>query len=396
MKTKALIISLIVSAAISSSAESWTREHTFQDTFNNLVFDGETFSCFSYSNIAQSSDLGNWSLANNERSFSDVLYLNNEGIYLGILELYTNFTFSIWSMKSTNAINWNSPALIDDPGMLGSLMERDVTISTNGVLLASKSNVSSGMANPYSNHRFFNYNTESNIWNESSSLYIWSSSFDLFSDSEDYYFTYDQFNESSYTEEYETLKSADGSNWVSFCDKKISGAYCHDNIIMHSDAIYSQGGGWQSNNWADFSEFVFNGSRMVAADSSNLLYSDDFGQSWGSTNVGAISLISIIEANGQYVALITDSDWKSHIYTISSTATRPAVSEITGFLATENGLEFNSISNGLYQIECTASLISANWKQYGLPQAGTGTNLAIGFPVNLSSNLFFRIKAKNN
>lgn len=384
-----------MSASISKSAESWTLEHTFQDTFNNIVFDGETFSCFSYSNIVQSSDFRNWSFADNDSGVSGVFYLDNDEIYLGTFVLYTNSSFSFWSKKSSDAIHWGSPALIDDPGPSGSLMQGNITVSANRVLFASKSNLSSGLANPYSSHRIFSYDAESNNWNETSSFYIWSSSFDLFSDGESYYFTCDELNAGNWSTEYKTLKSTDGSEWSPFCEKKIEGAYCYDGLIFHSDEIYSPGGGWQSNNWSAYPTFSFNGSRMVAADSSNLLYSDDFGETWNKTLVGEVSSASIIEADQKYVALISTST-NSSIYTLDAYPDRTTVTEIQGFGTTTNGLNFQSTSNGLYQLECTASLIDLNWKAYGLPRVGTGGGITIDPTESLSSNIFFRVRAINN
>jgi hypothetical protein len=256
---------------------------------------------------------------------------------------------------------------------------------------------------PLSKRYVYRYNRSQNNWSG-----VWSHdgmSFgdSFFSDETNLYISQNlglnlQFPSTNATEVGFTICLQEGTTPKSIGDVYTGGAVAWNGTILSARGwSYSPGASWQyhSNNVSDVSNLIFNGNRMAGNLSDKLAYSDDFGETWHETYVGEISSVSIIEANQKYVALISTST-NSSIYILDAYPSRETVTEIQGFGTTSEGLNFQSTSNGLYQLECTASLIDPDWKAFGLPKVGTGESITIDPSENLTSNIFFRVRAINN
>ena len=135
-----------------------------------------------------------------------------------------------------------------------------------------------------------------------------------------------------------------------------------------------------------------------------MVYSDDSGQTIHQTHVPNLVEAKIIEANGQYVALLNMQDnaipTEPHIYraiyALDSTPPRTSVASISALVADAQSIAFLSLSNALYQIESCTNLIDSTWNSYGLPISGTGTNLTVDLPENITSPIYFRVRAIND
>jgi hypothetical protein len=301
----------------------------------------------------------------------------------------------IMSMISSNGTNWSSSSIINE--CYSSWPEEFQAVMLNGQLYCM-SPASSFISMYTISCPIFKYDADqnrwSNVWNGTS---LGGNHQNFFSDSDHLYFSYDLLPG-------ETLRSTDGVIWESIGNIYVQDADAANSVIISSEQSYSPGQGWDELGNPNYymGNIKFNGNRIVGVlyngygqPTNSLCYSDDFGQTWNETFIGEINSASIIEADQKYVALISTST-NSSLYTLDAYPERATVTEIQGFGTTPAGLNFQSTSNGLYQLECTASLINPDWQAYGLPKVGTGGEITIDPSKNLPANRFFRVRVINN
>ncbi len=301
---------------------------------------------------------------------------------------------TLLSVISTNGIDWSNACYVTSDGPDEDFASLQLE---NRFLLAVRSlRWPFGIVNWRAT--LHEYSDELNSWEMSQDLLIspYEGSCDLFSDASNVFLSYKE----NYTDPTTNtvIFSSGGLSWTILRQSEntfVSGAATHNGQIISPSYAYSTGQGWINRDLGNIENLIFNGNRLAGNSSDSLLYSDDFGQTWNETFVGEISSASIIEADQKYIALISTST-NSSIYTLDAYPSRATVTEIQGFRTTPAGLNFQSTSNGLYQLECTTSLINPEWKAYGLPEVGTGGKITADPSENLISNMFFRVRAINN
>jgi hypothetical protein len=433
---KTILTTLLLGAAINLYADSWQHMHTFPSNYySHIAFNGEEFLCtaayggFStnlssaFDEIAKSTDLQSWTTYTNI-STPEAL-LSNGWYYVGItlheITALTNGTFiaivekteapqmgntdnhSTFSIRSTNGIDWTDLSTVDSFHW-GSYYPTGLNTFEDYLLYLNVTTPDGGVIGMPADCEIFKYDPQNNEWtNVFTKLSYPNDSIYLFQDQNTSYLSSPPYVD-SWTNS--TLCSENGVDWQSLSDGPYNSyvADASDGMIVSEVKVYSIGRGWENAPYAEIKDIIFNGNRLAGRQGEYLIYSDDFGQTIHQTHIPNLTGANIIEANGQYVALLNMQDntipTEPHIYraiyALDSSPTRTAVTEIQGFGTTSEGLNFQSTSNGLYQLECTASLIDPDWKAFGLPKVGTGESIIIDPSENLISNIFFRVRAINN
>ncbi|MEI7850557.1 MAG: hypothetical protein WCH86_01855 [Kiritimatiellales bacterium] len=404
---------------LACSASAWQHMYTFpENQFDDIVFNGTSYLCLQgLSASATSTDLQTWSVHTN-LSFPPSLYdigdpessvsIDSRDItaidhkFFIVLHRLTHigamgnmYSDENISLTSTNGVDWNDPCIFGWGGASSGLASFPSFV-LSAVLEIDRSGWQQIGAPGYFN--FYVYDPSSNQWTRTLSSAVWPDEQQrLFQDEQDAFFSF-----TAYTNGFprQILCTSNGVDYrvIAGGPGNAEPAAAHAGQILCESQIYTPGKGWEASPFPDLRAAKFNGNRLVGCRESSLVYSDDFGVTWDTTTIPNLISVKIIEAEGQYVALLSMQSGEgayTSIYSISASPARAAVSEIGNITAENQQLSIPSVSNALYQVESSTNLITASWQSYGLPVMGTGTNLVVPLLSSSNSAMFFKIKAVN-
>ena len=426
MKRYALFLAICAIACV-ASGDSWQLQQIFTNrSFGTIAFNGDQYLCLEGVQVAgTSTNLTDWTEANliidpslfevdpGDGCWFDLLHLTAlpSGQYLAVLlkteypQMGNVYFRTIRSMLSSNGISWDSPVLVH--WLVGTLASSHFA-QAGGLPLLVAGDYPEGwiLGEPYSTCHFFSYSAASNIWTKIFQTETTSSLQALYSDEEHFFFSYSKHLESIFSTTQAMLTATDGANWTQIGSVYVPVADCHAGQILGASHIYTPGRQWETSTNTDLIAVNYNGNRIVGFQPDALVVSDDYGKTWQHTLLGEYTPVSIIEAQGMYIALIHKpvhpedptnypTTWNSLIYTLSSQPSRSNITSIASLMLINNAFNLQSEANGVYQIECISDLRNSDWLPYGLPIAGDGSVSQIYMDKSLSSGMYFRARAVN-
>lgn len=182
----------------------------------------------------------------------------------------------------------------------------------------------------------------------------------------------------------------------------VSSADAHNRLIFGAGAHYSIGADWQIVSNTSISHIRYNGDTVVGMQNTNLVVSTDFGVSWTPTSLTEPNPISIVECTNRFLALVTerfrDGDphtpdvLKTSLLAVESNPSRDVhTNSLVLSMPKPMSLTIAAQSNVLYQVETTSDLVNPKWLPFGLPWAGTGSQLSIPLDSRTKEHAFFRV-----
>ncbi|MFA5689377.1 MAG: hypothetical protein WC959_09565 [Kiritimatiellales bacterium] len=434
---KTAFILCFIGAAI-SCADTWQHKYTFPEGQPSIAFNGTEFLYIQDFNnetksmtVIKSSDLSTWTTYSNIPLPEDLFSMETNsfwgGTYISVLKIASLrngcfilivekttfpqmgniYLYDTFSICSTDGISWTGLSML--PSFSYGNRPASLNIFNNTLFFLKSSGYPPGTvwAGQPTDHHLLKYDETCNEWTNLFQQSI--SMFDtvhLFQDDENSYIALSRSDNYGLSRTNFLFRLKNGIDWDAIPANQTdncNGAVAHNNIIISKTKIYTPGRGWELAPHENLENITFNGQRLAGRQGEYLIFSDDFGKTIHQTHIPDLESATIFEAENQYVAVLNIRDYfgggyslNTSVYTLHSRPERVPVSSIEKLRSKDHKVEFSSVSNAVYQLESCTNLVNPVWNSYGLPVIGSGNDVAIDLPENLSAPIYFRVKALNH